>query len=170
MKLKIAIVICLLITLSVSSQEKENILDVVSKETCEYLSSDEVKDLSAEALTVKMGIKIFALYGKYTKELNEIGIVFDIDNAEESGSQLGEKIGMNMIRFCPEVLMALAETEGFLDDDEDDVIKKEESLESKYFEGSVRKIEGEDILSLVIKDTSGKNAKIYLARELHRFG
>ena len=159
MKLKIAMAFFLLISLSVSSQEKENIIDKVAKETCEYLSSEDVKGLSGEALTMKMGIKIFALYGKYTKELNAAGVVFDINNPEESGSKLGERIGMNMIKFCPDVLMALAENEGFYEDDENDDTKKEETLELKYFEGDVKKIEGDEILTLVIKDTSGKTQK-----------
>jgi len=159
MKLKIALVFLLMISSVVSSQEKEDIVDKVAKETCEYLSSDEVKGLSGEVLAMKMGVKIFALYGVYKEELNAAGIVFDLNNAQESGRKLGERIGMNMIKFCPDVLIALAEDDAFDDDTEDNFDDIEEKLGVNYFEGEIKKIEGEDILTLVIKDTSGKTQK-----------
>lgn len=153
MKLRITIVFFLMITLTISSQEKESIIDKVAKETCQYLSSDEVKGLSGEPLAMKMGIKIFQLYGQYTEELNEAGVVFDSSNAEESGRKLGEKIGINMVQFCPEVLMALAGDDEFID-----AANQDDKVET-YIEGVVRKLEGDYISTLVIKDNSGKTQK-----------
>jgi hypothetical protein len=158
--MKIALILLLMITSMVTSQEKEDIIDKVAKETCEYLSSDEVKGLSGEPLAMKMGIKIFQLYGQYTKELNEAGVVFDSSNAEESGRKLGEKVGLNMVKFCPEVLMALADSQGLLDEtDNTEMIDKSTFLEDKSINGVIKKMEGDDIVTLVVKDESGKTQK-----------
>jgi hypothetical protein len=160
MKLKIALIFLLMMSSIVSSQEKENILDVIAKKTCEYLSSDEIKDLSGEPLAMRMGVKIIQLYDQYKKELNEIGIVFDSDNAEESGRKLGEKVGMNMIKFCPDVLMALVDRESVTDDEVDkEMIGKASFLEDNYVKGKIKKMEGDDIITLVVKDNSGKTQK-----------
>jgi hypothetical protein len=100
------------------------------------------------------------LYGQYTKELNEAGVVFDSSNAEESGRKLGEKVGLNMVKFCPEVLMALADSQGLLDEtDNTEMIDKSTFLEDKSINGVIKKMEGDDIVTLVVKDESGKTQK-----------
>lgn len=159
MKLKIAVIAFTFCSLVVYSQDKkQEILDRVAKETCEYLGSEEVKGLKGDALAMKMGVKIFALYGKYKKEFNEAGITFDMNNPAESGEKLGEQIGMNMIKFCPDTLIALANDDAFT---EDETVQKIDNPvdESRSFEGNFKSISGKEILTLSIIDTSGKTQK-----------
>ncbi len=159
MKLKIAVFAFTFCSLVIFAQDKkQEILDRVAKETCDYLSSEEVKGLKGDALAMKMGVKIFALYGKYKKEFNEAGIIFDMNNPAESGEKLGEQIGMNMIKFCPDALIALANDDAFM---EDETVQKIDNPvdESRSFEGSIKSISGKEILTLSIKDTSGKTQK-----------
>jgi hypothetical protein len=154
MKRKVVIGIFLLCTFHLFSQEKEDVLDLVAKKTCEYLNSDEVKDLKGDELAMKMGLKMFALYGQYKEELNKVGVTFDSSNASESGRKLGERIGMVMIKFCPDALMALAGEDKQLVNTND-----EKSEEFKSVTGTIKSIQGDDILTLVIKDASGKTQK-----------
>jgi hypothetical protein len=154
MKHTVVTVLFLLFTLNSFAQEKEDVLDIVAKKTCEYLNSEEVKDLKGDELAMKMGLKMFALYGEYKKELNKAGVTFDPNDAAESGRKLGERIGMVMVKFCPDALMALAGGDkGLVDIDE------EPKEEFKSIEGTIKSVDGDDIVTLAIKDVYGKTQK-----------
>ena len=147
------VILFLLATSIVSSQEGMSALDKVAKETCEYLNKDEIKALSVSERTMKLGLFIITIYGKYKDGLEKEGIIFDIGQGEDGGRAFGEKVGMNMIKFCPEALMALAGK------NVKEVEVDETVLEGNYIEGKIISIKGEDILVLTVKDTSGKTQK-----------
>lgn len=158
MKTKFVVLLFALFSLNIFAQEKENILDKVAKEICEFLSSDEVSDLKGEKLAMKMGLKMFELYGQYKNEFNAAGIIFDVNNPEESGEKLGEQIGMNMIKFCPDTLIALASDEELMQDETE---KNQANLvdEPQSLHGKIKSIEGDEILIVSLKDESGKTQK-----------
>lgn len=158
MKTKIVVLLLTIFSLNVVAQEKEDILDKVAKEVCEYLSSDEVKDVKGDQLAMKMGVKIFALYGEYKKEFNEAGITIDVSNPAESGEKLGEQIGMTMIKFCPDTLIALAGDEELMDNAN---VKKQDNPKDEFrsVNGKIKSIKGDEILTVSLKDDSGKTQK-----------
>ncbi|MFY0629272.1 MAG: hypothetical protein JXR05_02755 [Flavobacteriaceae bacterium] len=153
MKIKLFTIVLCFLSLSMSSQE--TILDKVSKETCEYLGSDEIKNLKNSEKTLKLGVFIIGLYTKYKTELKKEGITFDAANGRDSGRELGEKIGMNMVNFCPEVLIALAAQD-------DDKFEEKEELTKEKFEvitGKIVSVKGNEYSTLVVKDDNGKTQK-----------
>lgn len=153
MKLKIIIGLFLLLNTSVFAQEP--ILDKIARETCEYLKSDEMKELSKDDLTIKLGVYILGLYTKYKKELNKEGIKFDLNEMSDSGRKFGEQVGMNMIKFCPDTLILLA-GETLTDDD----LEVEETvIEEESVFGVINSVKGDEISTVIVKDDSGKSQK-----------
>ena len=145
----LTIVLCLL---SVSIFSQESALDKVAKETCDYLSSKEIINLETSEKTLKLGLHMMTLYTKYKTELNKEGISFDLSNGGDAGRAFGEKIGMNMVKFCPDALIALASQQGFVDD--------EPNVDnSKTISGKIVSVKGEEFSTLIIKDINGKTQK-----------
>ena len=136
-----------------AQEESVSVLDKIAQETCEHLSSEDLKDLSSDELTIKLGLYIIKLYSDYQEELNAEGFNIDFSEDGEGAEDFGEKVGINMIKFCPEVLMALAENEAFYDNDEYEVV------EEFYAEGKLLKLEGEEFSNILIEDTEGRIQK-----------
>lgn len=147
--MKKIVILSILFFVSITSAQ-ESVLDKISKETCEYLESNDISNLSAEEKQAKLGLKILSLYNKYEKELNKEGLVLDLSGGEEAGYEFGEKVGMNMVQFCPKALMSLVGG-----DLEEENYEKEQS----YVDGEVKKITGEDLYMVELKDTQGKIQK-----------
>ena len=147
MKKKI-LLLCLAFT-GLISFAQETTLDKISKETCEYLSALDLKTLSSKEKNMELGLYIIKLYTKYEAKLKEEGIFMDLTKGKQGGAEFGEKIGVNMIKFCPDVLIALASEDA-----------KSEEVTSAYLEGTIKKISGEELYTVEIKDTTGKTQKL----------
>ena len=148
MKKKILLLGVVLFTLILSAQEAT--LDKIAKETCEYLNEVDFKSLSKKDLEIKLGIQIIKLYSKYEKELKSEGLEFELNEDQKGIESYAEKVAFSMIKFCPEVLAA------FADDGEDEMEEVESIL---YLEGEIKKISGEELYVIEIKDISGKTQK-----------
>jgi hypothetical protein len=155
---RILLLTLLLASITLSSQTK--ILDKIAKETCEYLQKDEIKKLSGQEKTMKLGVFILTMYSKYQKKLKKEGISLDLSKGEEGGREFGEKVGLAMVQFCPDVLMAFA-AEGDGDDDVDIEGVIEELPESSTYkvEGTIVGVHGEEFSSVTITDVNGKTQK-----------
>jgi hypothetical protein len=134
------------ISLNIFSQETT--LDKVSQETCEYLDSDEMKNIDANKRNEKLGLFILNLYNKYEEELDKEGIAVDFYDGSDAGAKFGEKVGINMAKFCPEALIALAE--GY---------NEEPSEELFEITGSLVNVVGNEFSTIILKDEEGKTQK-----------
>ena len=147
MKKKILVIGVALLTFIVNAQEAT--LDKIAKETCEYLNEVDFKSLSSKDLEIKLGIQIIKLYSKYEKELKSEGLEFELNEDQKGIEKYAEKVAFSMIKFCPEVLAAFA-------NNEEDV---KDTVSLLYFEGEIKKISGEELYVIEIKDTLGKTQK-----------
>lgn len=138
--------IIVFISLNVFSQETT--LDKVSQETCEYLNSDEMKNLDVDKRTEKLGLFILNLYNKYEEEFNKDGIVVNFYDGSDAASKFGEQVGINMAKFCPEALIALAED-----------INEEPAEELFEVSGSLVSVVGDEFSTVILKDEEGKTQK-----------
>ena len=129
-----------------------SILDRIAQETCDYMSKEEIAELEGEDLTIKLGLFIVNLYAVYTDELNEAGYNINFSDDGNGAEVFGEKVGITMIKFCPEVLMALAESDAFADDEV-------EAVEEFYSEGTLMKLEGNEFSNIILEDTDGRIQK-----------
>lgn len=151
--MKKLLILVTLFFVGITVAQESSTLDKISKETCEYLQSNDISSLSSSEKQVKLGLKILSLYNKYEKELNKEGMILDLTAGEEAGYEFGEKVGINMIKFCPEVLMSLASDE--LDVDIDSLLEDETS----YVDGKIKKISGDELYVVELKSTDGKTQK-----------
>lgn len=136
----------LFLPLCVVSQE--SIMDKVANATCEYLQKEEIKALSSDDMSVKMGFFIISYYTNHKVEFAKEGIEFDLTD-EKGGEDLGFKIGMHMVSVCPETLMLFA----------DDDSENESNKDFFVVEGKLKSISGEDFSYIHIKDLEGKSQK-----------
>ena len=116
-----------------AQDDSVSILDKIAQDTCDYMSSEEVSELSGNELTTKLGLFIVNLYSDYQDELKTEGFEIDFSDEGNGAEEFGEKVGITMIKFCPEVLMALAENDAFADDDV-------EAVEEFYSEGKLMRL------------------------------
>ncbi|MFD0993047.1 hypothetical protein [Tenacibaculum geojense] len=143
------LLLCFFVCTSLVLHAQETTLEKVGKETCEYFTknSKELSKLSPDEKTAKLGLQMLFLYNKYEKELNAEGIQVDFGD-ERSAEKLGEKIGMEMAKYCPNVLITLF---GDMADEEEDV--------EFMIEGTIKSIEVDELSTLVVKDSQGKTQK-----------
>ena len=139
----------ILVLLSFNFYSQETTIDKIARETCEYLESEEMKGLDVDRRNEKLGLFILNLYNENEAQLNSEGIIVSFSDGSDSSSKFGEKVGMNMAKFCPEVLMALAE--GF-EEDED----VEEQFE---ISGELIDVVGTEFSTVILKDEEGKTQK-----------
>lgn len=143
---KLFFFIIFFISLNIFSQETA--MDKISQETCEYLDSAEMKDLEATTRNEKLGVFILNLYNKYEEELNNEGVDINFYDGTDSGAKFGEKVGMNMAKFCPEALMALAGG-----------IEEEPAEEFFEVKGRLVNVVGDEFSTVVLKDEDSKTQK-----------
>ena len=74
--------------------------------------------MSTDDLTAKLGVQMVQSYLKYKDELAKEGIVFDLTKGRAEGEKMGAKVGLGMVKFCPDVLMAIAGDEIYEDEEE----------------------------------------------------
>lgn len=135
-----------LVLLSINMFSQESIMDKVAMATCEYLQKDEIKSLSTDEMTVKLGLFMISYYSDNEKQFEKEGVIVDWDS-EKGGEEFGHKIGIKMAGVCPETLMAFA----------DDVDSGEE--DTFLIEGKMKSISGNDFNYINIEDKSGKSQK-----------
>lgn len=133
-------------SLNIFSQETT--IDKIAQETCEYLSSAEAKNLDVDKRTEKLGLYILNLYNKYETELNSEGINVNFTDGSDQAAKFGEKIGMNMAKFCPDALIALAND--FQDEPIEDIFE---------VKGTLVDVVGNEFSTVILKDEDGKTQK-----------
>ncbi|MCH2031995.1 MAG: hypothetical protein MK202_03140 [Tenacibaculum sp.] len=131
---------------------QDSALDKMAMEICEYFNKNEkeFKGMSTSDLTAKLGVQMVQTYLKYKDELAKEGINYDLTKGRSEGEKMGAKVGVSMIKFCPDVLMAIAGDEEY--EDENEVVEL-------YLEGTLKKVSGEDLYVVELKDTDGKIQK-----------
>ena len=65
----------------------------------------------------------------------------------------GEKVGINMVKYCPAFILELGKKKDFLDDEEEYV---EEEVENESISGKVKSISTANYLSIKLVENSGK--------------
>ena len=138
---------------------QKSYLDKISKETCEYLSSTEMDTLSKKDKVLKLGVFIIGLYNKYEKKLKKEGIIFDFSKGKSGGRAFGEKVGVNMLKFCPKVLVALSQDSNTKDD-------VQENTTTQFVLGKLIRVQEKEFASIIMIDENGKTQKFLW---LHNF-
>ncbi|PHS07979.1 MAG: hypothetical protein COA88_07660 [Kordia sp.] len=137
----------ILLLLSINMFSQESIMDKVANATCEYLQQDEIKSLTSDEMTAKLGLFMLSFYSDHEREFESAGVKVDW-NSGKSGEEFGQSIGIKMAGLCPDILMLLAGSTSDTDD-----------YESFVIEGKLKSITGDEFSYINIKDTLGKSQK-----------
>lgn len=154
---KIIVVLIAVFCVGEIANAQESTLDKVSLKICEYFqdNKEDMDKMDHDQKIAKFGLKMVEIYMEYEDDFKKEGIDFDLSKGASEGEKLGEMIGMNMVKHCPEFLLALA-----ADDIENDNSSSSEGSFSSSLEGKIKKITGEDLYVLEVKDTDGKTQKL----------
>lgn len=131
---------------------QESIFDKVAIETCEYMNSKEVSNLTGNDLSNKLGVFIVQRYNEYKDEFVAADFDLDFTKGEDEATKLGEKIGLTMVNHCPDILIALSENMAEDDDSEVSV---------NIVKGEILSIEESDFTYVFVQDEDGKRQKLY---------
>ncbi|MEM6297082.1 MAG: hypothetical protein AAF740_00160 [Bacteroidota bacterium] len=145
------------VTFSVSAQEEGDYMDEVARGACDCMK-EIPKDENAERYQMRLGLCFLEPATKYAEEIKrDYGLDLTRMDAfgEDEGEQLGQVIGLKMLNICPEVLMDIAESGQFDEEEEDN------APASGSFEGSISGVEIGTIVVFTAKDSRGKSEKFY---------
>ena len=151
MKKNIFLLLLTLISFKITAQEVITTLDKIANETCIYVTEnkEEFSTLNSQQRLSKLGIKMLSICQKYQDDLKKEGIAIDLTD-NDSSEKLGEKVGLTMVKYCPEVLMMLAE----------DIEEEDEEANFQFMiEGELQSVSGDELSIITLKDISGKMQK-----------
>lgn len=141
-----------LVFFSVSAQEldREKLLTLMAKETCECLQAKKEKIIDEDKLKAETGFCIIASYTKHSEETKIVfGAIFEDTKKAE---KLGEDVAMKMITVCPDTFKSLVET--FMKEEANEAPPAEVFTPSVM--GKVVEVKTSDFITLVVVDASGR--------------
>lgn len=144
------IILSFVLTFIYINANAQDILEKVTKEVCSCTSGkiESLKKSSPDGIKMQLGLCILSSYTEHKTEIvAKYGEIMEKDGAME---KLGEDIGMKMVTICPDVLMSIASTGGFSDDDSAKV------AEPKTIEGEISDIKTDQFVTIQIKDKNGR--------------
>ena len=97
-------------TLVVSAQSKdpkEQLLEDVTKDTCECISEKNIEGITPKELEVQLGLCLINSFGKFKKRIDKHMDV-SLDNPD-SLEKFGQEVGLKMLTVCPDTFMSFAQ-------------------------------------------------------------
>lgn len=128
---------------------KDQLLEVIAKETCDCISSkiDDVKEADATKVEMEFGLCMMESYSKHKKKADKY---LDISFSDEASLEnFGEEIGIKMVGYCPNVFMAFADT-----------IEEEDVTTTKEITGEFSKIITEQFNVVYFTDSDNREQKM----------
>lgn len=131
--------------------QAQDLIDILAKETCECLESKNFKATEdATKMKIDVGICVLEAYNRHDVEAkDELGLS-TLD--QESGRQLGTKIGFKMVNYCPELVMKMGLK-----------VAEEEKASGPAvvtLSGKIHRMEEGDFISYFLKADDGKTYKL----------
>src|SRR5690606_4308619 len=141
----------LLIALIISfvTTNAQDVIDTMAQEVCNCMTDRNVLDINdQQKLITAVGICIAESYTTHQQQVStELGI--DELN-DETGHALGNKVGVRMMKYCPDYLMKMGQ-----------VASQNTSGKSTYvLNGKVDSMEKGDFITYKLKDSEGKIHKL----------
>ena len=97
-------------TLVVSAQSKdpkEQLLEDVTKDTCECISEKNIEGITPKELEEQLGLCLINSFGKFKKRIDKHMDV-SLDNPD-SLEKFGQEVGLKMLTVCPDTFMSFAQ-------------------------------------------------------------
>lgn len=121
---------------------QDDVYTIIARETCECISKKDIDLTKKKQAQMTLGLCLI-------ERANANKLEMDLTN-EETMRELGKKIGVIMVGFCPDVFSAFVE-------EEEEAVEEGPVYES--VSGVVKSVDTGDFIYLVVKEKSGKEHK-----------
>lgn len=137
----------------------QDVFDKMAKESCSCVQAknlDFSKNNDLTQLQMDAGICIITSYSTHKNEISETERAgFEGTNGMR---KLGEKIAMNMVNYCPDVIMAMGKR--YLQEKDEDksneVIKADQLTVTPTISGKITAIEIKQLVTIKVKDKNSR--------------
>ncbi len=127
----------------------QEILDVITSETCDCVAGKDVAGYDAEQLNLELGFCMIESLNRHKDADGALDVnIYDA----ESMRKLGEQIGMRMAVTCPAVIAKIA------------AISRNDSAAANEVEGTIVGIEGKEFGFVIVQDATGRAHKLLWLR------
>jgi hypothetical protein len=143
--------IYLLLLVIANQSFSQDVMDIITNETCECIKAKNIDldKIEASELQMQLGLCVLQSYSNHKEELPKSKRVF-LDNGAQM-EKLGEEIGMKMITFCPDIILAIGKNE--IDKNKSNEVLDVLSLSST---GLLIERKKDGFLTIRIKEESGR--------------
>lgn len=148
---EVILIIALTFGLFSNAQTKDELIAIMSNETCECVNK-KGDNLSKEEVQTQLGVCMLKSYNMRRQKFLDAGIMFD---SYESGRKLGEQVGFKMAKICPEIF------HHFINKKTEKLTKNETTNSTT---GHITSITGDDFSFVNLKDENGKTHKFLWLR------
>ena len=144
----------LLPALSLSGQE---VIDKLAKDACDCMSEKDLSGKSTEEVQMEVSMCLMQKMGAYQSQLQE---QLKVDMSDQAAMQeLAQKIGLKMAAICPETMMKMATMQSAATP-----APAPGAEQVSRIEGTIVGVEGEEFITLVLKEGSGRTQKFLWLR------
>ncbi len=127
----------------------QEVLDTITRETCDCIAAKGIGNLSPENLNLELGFCIIESLNRHENASKELNInIYDADGMR----QLGEKIGMRMAVTCPDIIFKIA------------ALNESPESSGAQVEGVITGIEGNEFGFVLLRDDEGRVQKLLWLR------
>lgn len=129
----------------------QDVMDKITNETCECIKAKnlDLEKVEASELQMQLGLCMMQSYSNHKDKLPKSKRVL-LDNDEQM-EKFGEEIGMKMITYCPDILLAIGKNE--IDKNEANEVVDVLSLSST---GQLIERKTDGFLTIRVKEESGR--------------
>lgn len=131
----------------------QDVLDKISRSTCDCLLELDRNQYKGEALQMQLGLCMMKASAPFEKELRKQYKV-DLSRLDAgAGEKLGELVGMRLVSVCPEFLQLIADMES-------DALPPAVELVTATVTGVVAGLRDRQFSTVLVKDISGRTVEL----------
>lgn len=127
----------------------QNMLDTLTRETCDCIANKDLESFDAEQLNLELGFCMIESLNRHKDAEHALDVnIYDAESMRE----LGEQVGMRMAVTCPEVIAKIA------------ALSNDKAAAENELEGIIVGIEGREFGFVIVEDASGRAHKLLWLR------
>ncbi|CAM3534836.1 hypothetical protein FLGE108171_02000 [Flavobacterium gelidilacus] len=159
MNTKINLFSIIIFFFSFNSYSQQLLIDVIAEETCDCINKKNLnlEESSSNDLAATLTTCMFASYQTNIDKFKENEKLNFSDSKQMRG--FGEKVGLSMVKYCPNFIIELGKMKDDFGSDEEEV----ESYES--ITGKIKLITSEKYLTIKLVEDSGKTTDFFLLND-----
>lgn len=132
-----------------STAYTQEMLDTITRETCECISGKNLANLDADNLNLALGTCMIESLTRHETAMRDLNIN---PNDADGMRQFGEKVGLRMVNICPDILLKIAE------------LAQPQPATDNELIGTIVRTGGEEFGFVMVRDEQGREHKLLWLR------